>query len=63
MSSVRTLGTDAAGATVEARVAPSGYAQVRADGSVARRVAPSPARTVRLTLVAPPSGWRISSAL
>jgi hypothetical protein len=63
VSSVRPLTSGAAGATVEVRVATSGYAQVRADGSVAQRVPPTPARTVRLTLVPTPSGWRISSAL
>jgi eukaryotic-like serine/threonine-protein kinase len=63
VSSVRPLTSGAGGATVEVRVATSGYAQVRADGSVAQRVPPTPARTVRLTLVPTPSGWRISSAL
>jgi len=56
-------GASAGGAIVEVRVATSGYAQVRADGSVVQRVAPTAPRTVRLTLVRTPSGWRISSAL
>ena len=63
VSSVRVTGSGAGSATVEARVATSGYAQVRADGSVVQRVAPTPPRAVRLTLVHTPSGWRISSAL
>ena len=62
VSDVRVVSADASGTTVEARVAMSAYEQVRGDGSVERRVPAAPPRSVRLTLVATPSGWRITSS-
>ena len=47
--------------TVEARVATSAHRQVRADGSVQRRVPAGAARRVRLVLVETAAGWRVRS--
>jgi eukaryotic-like serine/threonine-protein kinase len=49
-------------AVVQARVATSAHDQVGADGSLLRRVPPGSPRTVRLTLVRTPTGWRIAAA-
>lgn len=47
--------------TVEARVATSAHRQVRADGSVVRRVPAGASRRVRLVLVGTSAGWRVRS--
>jgi hypothetical protein len=49
-------------AVVRARVATSAHDQVGADGSLLRRVPAGSPRTLRLTLVRTPAGWRVAAA-
>jgi hypothetical protein len=55
------LQVDGDTAVVQARVATSAHDQIRADGTLLRRVPPGSPRTVRLTLVRTPAGWRIAA--
>ncbi len=60
---VLTTGVSGGRATVTlvAHVSASAYRQLRSDGSVVREVPATPVRTVRLTLVHLPAGWRVLS--